>query len=352
MSTHICSMIYVVIYFGGKTLLEVKELTYQSGNIQELKGLSFSVDNFGGYGILSARKKQRSIIAQILCGAIDADSGEVIINGECMNRHFLDLKKKIRLVPSCLIADVMMTPVEYLDFVGQTLDVEPEKRYRQIKEALELVGIDNIQNKLILKLNSSEKCRLSIAAALIGNPEIIVFEDPFSIIDEKSFDELCDLVGMLSSIKILIFILHTPSEIKRLCSHVAIISDGKIAVEGNIEEIEKKINTTHELYIKARGDAEKILNTLNSIDCIVNANITSTEANGVNSVRIEHYPDEKIKDILFEALSAINTPMLAVHSVVLTLDDVYFSLTSTENENTKEAFEETKEKKKLFARRK
>ena len=128
-------------------------------------------------------------------------------------------------------------------------------------------------------------------------------------------------------------ISHTPSEVKALCSHVAIISGGKIALEGEISDIEAKINTTHELYISVRGDEEKVIEAIKSVHSVVGAKINSTENNGVHSVRVEHYPDGEIKDKHFEALSSIKAPLLSVRAVTLTLDDVYYSLTEQDKDS-------------------
>ena len=329
-------------------MVEIKNLGYENHGRDSLCGLSFCTEDKGAYGILIAREKQRRIFSSLICGCINASSGEISINGELMSRNSLELKKRVRLVPEKLIVDSSSTLVEYLDFIGQALNIEPEKRYRQIKEALELVGIDSLQNRLIRYLNDGELCRLAVAGALMGNPDVLVFDDPFYCLDESTRKELYSLVEMLSSIKTLFIVSHSVKEIKQLCSRVLIVSNGKTGIDGKISEIEEKINTTREAYISVRGEADAIIEAIKTVESVVGAKITSTESNGVHSVRVEHYPDDNIKETLFDALSSINAPMLSIRAITLTLEDVYFSLTSDETDDEEAVFEERKIRTKAF----
>lgn len=313
-------------------MLEINELVRRHGEKEILSGLSLAVEKKGIYGILGAKDVQRHALARIICGCEDADGGAVVLDGTAMSRDAVALKRRVRLVPSVLLVDPSQTAAEYLDFVGDAMRIESEKRYRQIKEALELVGIDAVQNRLIASLGVGDRCRLSVAASLIGNPEIIVFDDPFASLDDSTRTDMYGLLGMLAKIKTVILLSHTPSEVKLLCSQIAIIGGGKIALEGEISEIEAKINATHELYISVRGDGESVISAIKGVDTVVGAKINTTEKNGVHSVRVEHYPDGNIKDKLFAALSAVNAPMLSVRALTLTLDDVYYSLTASEKE--------------------
>lgn len=313
-------------------MLELKNIVKYCGDEKILSGISFSVSEKGIYGILGAVGEQRRMLARIICGCENADEGTVSVDGELMSAKSPSLKKRVRLVPAVLDTDGSCTVAEYLGFVGEILGVEPEKRYRQIKEAMELVGIDDVQNRLVSAVGNEKRYLMSVAAALIGNPEIIVFEAPARLLGGDTGESMRALLEMLAEIKTVVLLSQNPSEVKLLCSRVAVIGGGRIAIEGDISEIEAKINATNELYISVRGEAEAVLSAINGVDKVVGAKIVSTEKNGVHSIRVEHYPDAQMKDKLFAALSEINAPMLSVRAVTLTLDDVYYSLTSAETE--------------------
>lgn len=308
-------------------LLEITHIAKSIGEKNILSELSLTVEDKGIFGVLCVDSTAKTTLARLISGCENTDEGEIKINGEIMCRSALALKKKVRLVPALLDIDGTTTPVEHLDFVGAAIGVEPDKRYRQIKEALELMGIEDVQNKPLSSLNTPQRVRLSIAAALIGNPDVIVIDDPFRRIEGKLLDGIYEILSMLGKIKTVILMSHTPAEVKRLCENVAIMCGGKVVLSGSIADIEAKINSTRELHISVRGDWERIRPVIEGVECVVGVKLSSTDRNNVNSIAVEHAPNNKIKDELFAVLTAINAPMLSVKEVVLTLDDVFYSLT-------------------------
>lgn len=328
-------------------MLEIKDLVAECRD-GFVKGLSLSVSEKGIFGILCAHSADRSAIAHVICGCADKESGEVLINGEAVTRKNLKARKKIRLVPRELSIDSMTTPVEYLDFVADALGVATDKKYRQVSEALELLCLDEDANRPFFSLNKVERCRLSIAAALIGNPDCIVIDDSFSGIDRKSISDIFELLKMLGKRKILILLSHKPGEIKELCDSIAIVSYGAVAIEGSIAEIERKINATRELHISAKGEADNILEAIKSVQNVIDVKITATNANKISTVVIEHYPDAFMKDKVFNALGGVNSQMLSFKEVKLDIEDVYYSLTAADAkrmENTESGSTVTKSKK-------
>lgn len=323
-------------------MLEIKEVE----GARTLRGVTLTVDQKGIYGILGSKGAGKTELARILTGCENAESGDVLIGSEKMSRKNKAAKKRIRLVPTSLELHGTVTPVEYLDLVGDSLGVDPDKRYRQIKEALELVGIDDVQNKPFSALGASARCRLALAASLLGNPEYIVLDDPFSMIDGEAQSQIYELLDMLAKIKTLILLSHKAGEVKRLCERVAILHGGKVALSGSIADIEEKINGTAQTYAKVRGEGDRIVEAIRGIDGVVDTKITATESGSVNSVSIEHLPDDMIKDKLFSALAAIGSPMLSVKSVVLTLEDVFYSFSASESDKDESDTSDTSGKRK------
>ncbi len=331
-------------------MLEIKDLVaeYRDGFI---KGLSLTVSEKGIFGILCAHSADRTAIALVICGCADKVSGEVHINGKSVTRKELKTRKKIRLVPQELTLDGMTTPVEHLEFVADALGVDSDKKYRQVSEALELLGLDEDARRPFFSLNKAERCRLSLAAALIGNPECIVIDDAFSGIDQKSSAEIFELLKMLAKIKTLILLSNKPAHVKELCEQVAIVSGGAVVIEGSIAEIEKKINATRELHISAKGETERIIEAIKGVENVIEVKVTSTGTNKVNTLIIEHYPDASMKDKVFNALSGVNSQMLSFKEIKLTIDDVYYSLTSADAKRAEKAAEQSAFTKKKLIRR-
>lgn len=317
-----------------------------------LCGLSLKVENNGIYGVLTADGRAATALAEAICGCENADSGEVVINGEPMSRKAIELKKKVRLVPKSLDIDKNTTPVEYMDFIGQVLGVDTDKRYRQIKEALELMAIEDVQNRPVSDLSAAQLLRVSIAASLIGNPEVIVLDDPFGGVEEKALSRVLETVTMLGSIKTLVLLSHKVAHVKELCREVTVMCGGKVVLSGEVSEIESKINSTCELHICVRGEYEKVSAAIEGVDGVVGVKLLSAERNNVNQIRVEHLPDSRMKDKLFAALSAVGAPMLSVKPIVLTIEDVFYSLTEKDRSRPCEKTENAENKTKRRGRKK
>ena len=333
-------------------MLEITEIVKTNSGVDTLGGLSLSIHDGGIYGILTVDDNAKNALAELICGCEDAENGQININGETMSRTATELKKKVRLVPQRLELDKSTTPVEYMDFVGQALSVDADRRYRQIKEALDLLAIEDIQNKPFSSLDSVSALRLSLAASLIGNPDVIVLNDPFGGIDAKSLDKVFETVAMLGKIKTLVLISKRVAHVKALCSDMAIICNGRVALDGNISQIEAKINSTRELQISVRGEYERISSVIEGMNGIVSVKQISSDKNNVNVIRVEHKPDTKIKDRLFSALSEIGAPMLSFKQIELTLEDVFYSLTEKDRERIDEQSIEIESKSRKGGRRK
>ncbi len=334
-------------------MIEIKNLKIEKDGSYIINDVSVTVENKRIFGVLCADSMQRELFGKVLCGAVDATDGEVMYDGKKMTRAALELKAKVRLASYTFVADGHVTVFEYLDVVGNSLKLETEKKYRQIKEALELTGLDSLQNKLICNISDAYiRFKVSLAASLLGNPDYIISDCTFDGFSDDALSEIYELLEMLGNIKTIVLFSDKPTCIKRLCQNIAIISRGKVVLEGHIDEIEQKINSTHELRITVRGNEQTIHETIKNTECVVNVKTLSADKNNTHLLSVEHYPDDKIKDRIFEALSAVNCPMLSVKQISLTLNDVYYSLISHDQNNDPPTSDSTAEKKNIFRRRK
>ena len=310
-------------------MLEIKNLKKAYGKETDvLCDVSFSIENKGIYAVLGDKGEGKTALARIICGCEDADGGEVLLDGEHMSRKNMSLKHKVRLVPTQLALYGTVTPVEHLEFVGGVLGIDPDKKYRQIKEALELVGLDASQNKPFAALDAFERFALALAAALLGNPDVLVIDDALCGIDASRMDTVRQLMEMLGKIKVVILLTHRPSDVKKMCEHVFLLHNGRIALGGKISDIMAKVNSTSQLYITVRGGSTEVITAVCSVDTVVEAKITGAQSGGVISVYVEYTPDANIKDKLTSALAGINAPIHTWRAVTLDLEDVFNSFRS------------------------
>ncbi len=198
-----------------------------------IQDVSFSFRKGGIHGILSPFGVDASILFDLLSGIRCPDSVSMTLDGEAVDVFSVDWKKKIGHIPKSPEFYRDLTVYEILDFVGEARGVSSDLRLRQIEEALELVGLDTLSARLVCRLSESEKKHLSLAAALLGNPSILLFDTPTP--------EFFDLIRMLGKHKTVILGGGDFEVMRELCEDVVILSDGTLLASGSFSELEETL---------------------------------------------------------------------------------------------------------------
>ena len=226
------------------SLVEVKQVCKEFSDEFSLKDISFEIEEKGIYGFLGKSGSGKSSLALTLAGACAPDKGSIAYKGKELyvsQKQTAELKRKIGFVPQKCIFDADMTAFEALDFVGSAKGIETEKKYRQIKEALELTDLVDKREFLVGKLSLSEKKRLAIASSLLGNPDIIVMDEPLRYLDASAAEDIKSILDMLKTKKILFIFSSSADLIQTLCSHTAILVHGRIVLWDSVESILQKL---------------------------------------------------------------------------------------------------------------
>ncbi len=221
-------------------MIRVENLSYFEEDRALLSSLSFSIPKGGVHGVLGPRGSGKGLLLSILAGCEKADEGSTTVHG-IQSCEETNTRKKIGYVPKHPAFYRDMTVLEVLDFIGEAREVPADKRYRQIKEALELLELSERKNRLVSRLTPSETTRLSIAGALLGNPDVILLDDPFSQKDPELRALLSRLIPMLGRVKTVLLSGTDFKTIRSLCEDVAILADGKILAYGTFEELEHQL---------------------------------------------------------------------------------------------------------------
>ena len=209
-----------------------------------LRDISFEIEEKGVYGFLGKSKSGKTALATLLAGVERYDDGFLLYKDTEMysnKKSELQIKKKIGYVPEKCFFDEDMTVFEVLDFTGMAKHISPDKRYRQIKEAMELMGLTELCDMTVETIGATEKKRLGIASAILGNPDVIIFDEPMKNLEKRWQDELKGLISMLSSKKVILIFTSSPTDIEEMCRGVAIMSHGKIVLSDKVENIKSKL---------------------------------------------------------------------------------------------------------------
>ena len=236
-------------------LLTAADVTVREG----AESITLAVRKKGIHGILGPVGAGKGELLRRLAGIVPTE-GEILLVGERVTPEATAIRKKIGYVPECPRLDGTMTVSETLELAGAVKGVDPERRTRQVREALELMGLDGVKKRLVARLGDRERWRLALGMALVGNPELLLLENPFSGIPEEEAQGRRELFAMLGRVKTVLMTTATFSEAKALCEDVTILSDGAVLASGSFEELEETL---------ARNDGETTLEEIYRQLCAV-----------------------------------------------------------------------------------
>lgn len=315
-------------------MIEIKGLFKTFGEKKALSDLSFELSDGGIHAILGPSGAGKTTLLDIMSGCKRADAGSVIINGTNIADEPIKAKRKIGYMPQIPPLYEDMTPYEYLVFVGEAKGVSGEKLYRNVESVIDLVGIGEVSGAMIKKLSKANRKKLGMAQAMLGNPDVILLDEPIEGLGAADTENIRELIAKLGEIKTIVICSRKLGWLKELCDDILIISGTELIAQGSIEELEDKLKATSALRITARGEEDKIIKALQGVEGILEC-IVSSNNNGVISLKIEHSSGLDIRDGVFGALASSGCPILAMDTESLTLDEVYLKICDIKTEDKK-----------------
>jgi ABC-2 type transport system ATP-binding protein len=328
-------------------LIEVKHLTKIYGDHTAVDDLSFTIEPGHIYGLLGPNGAGKSTTMNIVTGCLAATSGTVRICGHDIYEDPIAAKRCIGYLPEIPPLYTDMTPFEFLSFVAEAKGVGYEEAGRQVREVMELTQIEDMKNRLIKNLSKGYRQRVGIAQAMLGNPEIIILDEPTVGLDPKQIIEIRELIRMLGQTRTVILSSHILAEISAVCDRVLIISHGKLVADDTIEHLESNVANANRLRLSVRGSAEDISEVLGNIEGILDCKQISEE-DGVITLSLNVTKERDLRDDIFFAMAERRIPVLTMDAEELDLEDIFLSLTDSEQseeetENTSEETEDTEE---------
>ena len=305
-------------------MIKVRNLTKKYGNHLAVNGISFDIKAGKIYGLLGPNGAGKSTTMNILTGCLAATSGSVKVDGHDIFEDPIEAKKHIGYLPEQPPVYGEMTPREYLSFVAEAKGVPYEKSLRHIKEVMQLTQIYDVRNRLIKNLSKGYRQRVGIAQAMIGEPDVIILDEPTVGLDPAQIIEIRNLIRKLGKIKTVIISSHILAEISAVCDHVIIISHGNIVANDTLEHLEAEASRNNALIVKIKGDKEKAEKFISAIKGVTSSEYTD-EA-GIVTATVSFAEGADIREELFNTFAAAKMPILDMHSNESTLEDIFLEL--------------------------
>ncbi|WP_312644951.1 ATP-binding cassette domain-containing protein [Hydrogenoanaerobacterium sp.] len=306
-------------------MIEVKNLVKHYGNKHAVDGISFSVSRGEILGFLGPNGAGKSTTMNIITGYLSCTSGSVIIDGIDMMLDPIRAKSKIGYLPELPPLYLDMTVGEYLDFMYELKKVKlPRKQH--LKEVCDLVKITDVSGRLIKNLSKGYKQRVGLAQALLGNPDLLILDEPTVGLDPAQIIEIRSLIKELGKKHTVILSSHILPEVQAVCERVIVISKGKLVADDSPENLSKAMSSDHRLLVRIEGSSEAVLTVLGSIANLERCELLGEREPNTCDYLVEAVPGTDIRREMFFALAKTELPMLFCRSQELTLEDVFLQL--------------------------
>ena len=311
--------------------VEIKNLTKFYGSNKALDNISFSVKCGEIMGFLGPNGAGKSTTMHIICGCISPGSGSVTVGGYDVLESPKEVKKQIGYLPEIPPLYPDMTVKEYLSFVYDLKKVEIDKE-EHLRSVMERVQIYDKRSRLIKNLSKGYKQRVGLAQALIGDPEVLILDEPTVGLDPRQIIEIRNVIKELGQNRTVILSTHILQEIEAVCDSATIISNGRIVAHGTLEEISKGAGNENKFIVGVLGNSETAYDVLNSIPGVKIYTATKNGKQGAEFV-IERAEECDIFSPITQELAKNNLAITELKSASLTLEEIFIKVTGSDSAN-------------------
>lgn len=307
-------------------MVEVLELRKKYGKKNALKGISFSVNVGEIVGFLGPNGAGKSTAMNIISGYLSSTEGTVTIDGHDILSDAENAKKNIGYLPEQVPLYPDMTVEEYLRFIFDLKRCSFNKK-EHLDEICNAVKITDIRSRLIRNISKGYKQRVGIAQALIGNPKLIILDEPTVGLDPKQIVEVRNLIRILGRDHAVILSTHILSEVQAVCDRMIIINNGKIVADKPTEDISNLVGGARRLKATVQGESEKVNSAISSIEGVVKTTVLASKDPQCIDVIIESEPGADVRRELFDVICKNGWALLGLENLGMKLEDVFIALT-------------------------
>jgi ABC-2 type transport system ATP-binding protein len=318
-------------------LIKIENLIKSYGNYNALKSINLEVKEGEILGLLGPNGAGKSTTMNIITGYISATEGSVQIDEFDIFKSPIEAKKRMGYLPEIPPLYPDMTVEEYLLFVSKLKKVPKSNIKNQINTIIHSTRLQDVRGRLIKNLSKGYKQRVGLAQAIVGNPEVLILDEPTVGLDPKQIIEIRNLIKELGKKHTIILSSHILSEVSAICDRVIIINKGVIVAEGTPEQLSKKLSYSNKISIRIKGtvnNVEDVLKDITDIESIKNEGMK--ESNTVDFL-IESKNNADVRESIFNAFSKAGMPILMLKPENLTLEEIFLEVTEKAEEEVTNA---------------
>lgn len=326
-------------------MIEVTNLTKRYGEHVAVDHLSFRVEKGQIYGFLGPNGAGKSTTMNMITGYLAPSEGTVVIDGKDIQKEPEEAKRKVGYLPEIPPLYTDMTVEEYLIFAAELKKIPAKERKEQVEKVMEMTRIADMRGRLIRNLSKGYRQRVGLAQAILGDPEVLILDEPSVGLDPKQIIEIRDLIRQLGENHTIILSSHILSEVSAVCDHIMIIAHGQLVASDSPEGLQKLMKGSMELELSVKSEYERLESILKEIPGVEALEQTASPEKGMVKVKVMTGENRDVREAVFFALADEKLPIMEMVHSEKSLEDIFLELT----DDVKPV---EKEKKKLFGKRK
>ena len=312
-------------------MIKIEHLVKNYGNHCAVDDISFEVEAGEIVGFLGPNGAGKSTTMNILTGYLSSTSGKAMIAGIDILRNPIGAKRMIGYLPEQPPLYLDMTVEEYLNFNYELKGCKLD-RAAHLEQVCETVKIKDVYKRVIRTLSKGYRQRVGIAQALVGNPKVIIFDEPTVGLDPKQIIEIRNLIRSLGKDHTVILSTHILQEVQAVCDRIIIINKGKIVANEKTENISRAVENSRRFNVKIVGPQKEVLSAIREIQGVAYAETLAERDGDAYSYMIESTPGADIRKKLFYRLAEGNWPMIGMETLGMNLEDIFISVVDKSEE--------------------
>ena len=328
-------------------MIQVENVTKRYGSFTAVNNISFEIDEGEIVGFLGPNGAGKSTTMNMITGFIEPTEGKIIVDGYDISKKSKKAKKQIGYMPEGVPLYGDLTVKEFVTYMAELKGCERNTKKEKVQKVIEQTGLIDVQNKLTKNLSRGYKQRVSMAGALVGDPKVIILDEPTVGLDPKQVTEIRSLIKELGKNHTVILSSHILSEVSQICNRVIIINKGKIVAIDTPENLENKVIEDNSIYVTVEDPEDKMKNIKEKLDNVKEVKLVAENEDKTKKYMISGEKGIDLRKNIFEVFAKEGITIFEMKKADATLEDAFMKLineTQIEDKQTKEEEKETETK--------
>ena len=310
-------------------MIQVENVTKKYGSFIAVNNINFEIDEGEIVGFLGPNGAGKSTTMNMITGFIEPSKGRIIVDGYDISKKPKKAKKQIGYMPEGVPLYSDLTVKEFVTYMAEIKGVDRKEKKNKVQEVLEKTGLLDVQNKLTKNLSRGYKQRVSMAGALVGNPKVIILDEPTVGLDPKQVTEIRALIKELGKEHTVILSSHILSEVSQICNRVIIINKGEIIAIDTPENLENKVIQENSIYVTVEDNNGKMENIKEKLENVKEIKLVTQNEDNTKKYIITGEKDVDLRKNIFDTFAKEGITIFEMKKADATLEDAFIKLIET-----------------------